>query len=325
MPIEKALLATINYDHPQLGMIDAFQKVFGHGNVIDCDYFHSGGESPDGMLVRMAREHRPDWIWLQVQDSNKITADAIKQIRAELPGTVVTHWTGDLRPQVSHYLGTICEATHATFCSSVGQIDMFKKAGASLCQYVQIGLDWDEDVAAPHRPPPFPVPDVVFCGGYYGEQFPGTKQRVEAILALKRAGIGIGVVGQGWSAGGYNVLGHCHVKEQCHVWRAAKICLNVNHFNHVPLYYSDRQLIAMASGRPTVCHYVPMLEQEFENWTHCVWYRNPGELVEVVQALLRDPEMQTRIGTCGKNEVIANHTWEARIRVLLPTIEELRP
>jgi hypothetical protein len=317
----RALLATINHDHPQRGMLDAFQKVFGPENVADCDYFHSGGESPDGMLIRMAREHEPDWIWLQVQDSNKITANAIRKIRAEMPHTIVTHWTGDLRPQISHYLSTICEATHATFCSSVGQIDMFKNVGAPFCQYVQIGLDWNEDVGAPERPPPFAVPDVV---GYYGDAFPGTAQRVEAILALRRAGIGIGVVGQGWSAGGYNVLGHCHVKEQIHVWRAAKICLNVNHYNHVPLYYSDRQLIAMASGRPTVCHYVPMLEREFENWTHCVWYRKATELVEAVQALLRDPDMRARIGACGKNEVVRNHTWEARIRTLLPTIEELR-
>lgn len=319
----RALVAAINYDHPQLGMLDAFQKVFGAENVAELDYLHTERESPDDALVRMAEQHKPDWIWLQLQDTNKISPEGIARVRERLPHCVVTHWTGDLRPAVSYYLSSICRATHATFCSSVGQLDMFKEAGAPLVQYVQIGLDWEQDVAAPERPPPFRVPSVVFCGGYYGDSFPGTLDRVRGIRALVDAEVEVGVVGSGWPSWA-PVVGQCHVKQQIHVWRAAKVCLNINNFNDVALYYSDRQLIAMASGRPLVCHYVPRLELEFTNWGHCVWYRTTDDLVEIVRSLLRDDDMRKRIGEVGKKHVIEHHTWEARIRVLLPTIEELR-
>lgn len=319
----RALLATINYDHPQLGMLDAFQKIFGKENVADCDYWHPGGEHPDEMLVRMARDFQPDWVWLQVQTSKKITPQGISRLRQLLPNTIVTHWTGDLRPQVGEYLSSICCVTHATFCSSVGQIPMFQAAGAPHVRYVQIGLDWDEDVAAPVQAPPCPVPEVVMCGGHYGNAFPGTKDRVGGIRALVAAGLPVGVVGNGWP-GGCNVVGSCHVKQQIHVWRAAKVCLNINHFNDVELYYSDRQLIAMASGKPVVCHYVPGLEREFANWEDCVWYRGETELVDVVRKLLASPEDCARIGANGKKKVLEHHTWEARIRRLVPFIEELR-
>jgi glycosyltransferase involved in cell wall biosynthesis len=317
------MVAAINYDHPQRGMLDAFRKLFGRNNVANLDYMHTGREKPDDALVRMAEQHKPDWIWLQVQDTNKLSPEGIARVRERLPSCVVTHWTGDLRPAVSGYLSSMCRATHATFCSSVGQLDMFKEAGAPLVQYVQIGLDWAEDVAASQSPPPFRVPDVVFCGSHYGDVFPGTRDRERGIRALMGAGIKVGVVGNKWP-GWAPVIGQCPVKQQIHVWRAAKVCLNINNFNDVALYYSDRQLIAMASGRPLVCHYVPGLEREFDNWGHCVWYRTSDDLVEIVSCLLRDSDMRERIGELGRKRVIEHHTWEVRIRNLISTIEYIR-
>lgn len=321
----RTLLATINYDHPQVGQRHAFSKVFGGENVRECDYLTLGkrGKDPNTELLRIASEWKPDWLWMQLQDTEGIGAHAIQKVRAACPRCVVTHWTGDLRPKISPYLSSICKATHATFCSSTGQIPMFQGVGAPHVEYLQIGLDWTEDVAAPQRPPPFPVPDVVFCGGYYGKVFPGTELRARSIRVLQQAGIPVGVVGSGWPRG-FPVIGKCGVKQQVHVWRAAKVCLNVNNFNDVAGYYSDRQLIAMASGNPTVCAYIPGLEAEFENRKHCVWFRNTTELLSEVRGLLADEGLRKRIGEAGRAEVIKNHTWESRIRSVLPTIEKLR-
>jgi hypothetical protein len=326
----RILVAPLNYDHPQIGQLDAFQRVFGTENVALCDYMAAGKErrsrrqgTPDHLLYTMAMQHRPDWIWMQLQDTNKISGDCLFKIRQELPQCVITHWTGDLRPQVSDYLSSICKATHVTFCSSVGQIPMFEAAGAPIARYLQIGLDRQEDIEAPHREPPFHVPDVVFCGGYYGDTFPGTKDREDAIRALMAAGIDTGVVGNGWP-GWVTVLGTCPVKEQIHIWRAAKICLNVNHYNDVERYYSDRQIIAMASGTPLVCRYIPGLEVEFQNWKHCVWYNTLEGLVKIVKGLLSDESMRRTIGECGRREVVEHHTWESRVRSALPLIEEIR-
>jgi len=100
--------------------------------------------------------------------------------------------------------------------------------------------------------------------------------------------------------------------------------LNVNHFNDIQNYYSDRQLIAMASGKPLVCKYIPGLENEFENGKHCLWYYDEPELVKHVKSLLANPSLAARIGAAGKEEVLKNHTWEARVRDVLPDIERIR-
>ena len=167
------------------------------------------------------------------------------------------------------------------------------------------------------------MPEVVFCGGYYGKTFnEGTRERIEAIIALKDAGIDVGVVGTGWPKG--FAIGQCHVKQQHHVYTRAKVCLSINHFNHIERYYSDRQLIAMASGRPVACRYVPGLEEEFIHGKECMMWRNTTELVDMVKLLLRDTEFAAQVGAAGRAKVIAEHTWSARITQLRPVAEAWR-
>jgi hypothetical protein len=326
----RVLVAPLNYDHPQVGQLEAFNAVFGPSSVGELDYMRIGNDrrarrsgTADDVFYRRTMDFRPDWLWLQFQDSQKISGECLGMIRRDLPHCAITHWTGDLRPQVSNYLASICKETHITFCSSVGQIPMFEAAGAPKALYLQIGLDESEDLNAPQQDPPFTVPDVVFCGNHYGDTFPGTREREQAIKALMNAKIPVGVVGTGWPAW-TPVLGSCHVKQQVHVWRAARVCLNVNHYNDVDGYYSDRQLIAMASGNPTVCAYIPGLEREFETGKHCVWYTDVGQLVPIVSDLLSNEELRCKIGAEGRREVAANHTWTARIRSIVPVIDELR-
>lgn len=327
MPIRRVLLATINHDHPQRGMFQAFWSVFGP-LVSDFDYLEmsrSGmkNEEINSRFIQEVLRFVPDWIWLQVQDSGILRADTILEVRRLLPRCVVTHWTGDARPQVSPYLSSISKATHLSFVSSIGHLSLFRQAGAQEAKYLQIGLDWDEDVQGnPEWSPPFRVPDVVFCGSYYGNAFPGTGDRELAIRTLIEAGVDIGIVGDHWPSR-FPVVGRCHVKQQHHVWKKAKVALNVNHFNEIELYYSDRQLIAMASGTPLVCRHVPGIEREFVNLEHCIWYRSPEELVEAVRRLLSDEGLRRKMGMAGRTEVIRKHTWFSRILEVVPEVEKL--
>lgn len=328
--IRRVLLATLNYDHPQCGQIHAFEGIFSKSYVTNFDYLQleRGGMKRDHVneaFFHNVMEQKPDWIWMQVQDTGVLMAGTLKKIRAALPRTVITHWTGDARPSISPYLASISAETDLTLISSVGQIASYKAAGAKEVRYCQIGLDWEEDVLGePQWTPPFAVPDVVFCGGYYGKAFPqGTDERTRAVAALQKAGIRVGVVGSGWPKG-FPLLGQCTVKQQHHVWKRAKVALSINHFNDIERYYSDRQLIAMASGVPVVCRYVPKLEQEFTDGTHCVFFHDEHGLVQEVSRLLVDEQMCRRIGAAGRAKVIRDHTWFARILNLLPEIEAIQ-
>lgn len=325
----KVFLATLNYDHVQRGMIDAFVKIFGAGQVQHFDYLQEqrdGRSIPEvnARFVRAALEFRPEFVWLHLQETNVIQASAIEQLKKSLPKTVVAHWMGDCRRTVSPYLASICRVADLTLISSVGQMDMFIGAGAKEVRYLQIGLDWEEDVMGnPLWTPPFRVPEVVFCGTYYHDLYPGTVDRVRGINALRAAGLDVGIVGAGWPTG-YPVVGTCGVKQQHHVWKRCKVAININNFNDIDHYYSDRQIIAMASGKPLVCKYIPGLESEFEHGKHCLWYADEAELVRYVKTLLADPGLSQRIGAAGRDEAIRNHTWEARIRDIMPDVERLR-
>lgn len=327
MTISRVLVLPLNYDHPQLGQEKAFRALFPSVEVFDYLEEERRGASASQVnqrFIDVATAFDPDWIWMQVQDTNVITADAVKVVRDRLGKTVITHWTGDARPNLSPYLSSVCKATHLTLTSCAGHIDRFKAAGADRVEYLQIGLDEDEDLAGnPPWDPPFRIPDVVFCGNHYGDVFPGTGLRVAAVDALRMQGIDIGVVGSGWPSG-TPVIGTCHVKQQVHVYRKAKVALSINHYNDIERYYSDRQLIAMASGTATACVYIPGLEQEFKSGEHCVWFRNTDELVGAVRRLLGDDALRARIGAAGKAEVSTRHTWTSRIRGLSPRIEQLR-
>jgi hypothetical protein len=327
--IRRVLLSTINYDHPQRGLLQAFNGVFGSENVREFDFYEEArrGQTVPAIndaFVKAVIDHRPDWVFMQVQDSEILHADSILAIRKNLPGCVLSHWTGDCRPVVSPYLSSICKATHLTLVSSVGQLPMFKTAGAKDALYCQIAVDWEEDVNGnPNWTPPFYVSDVVLCGNHYQNRFPGTVDRESAVAALMEAKIGIGIVGRGWPKS-FPVIGECKVKEQHHVWKQAKVALNVNHFNDIEQYYSDRQIIAMASGTPTVCKYVPGLEREFKNGVHCFWYDKPSELAPIVKQLLADEGLRKKVGFQGRAEIMKNHTWFSRILSLLPEVERLK-
>jgi len=327
--IRRVLASCINADHPQRGMIGAFQAVLGPEQTFEYDYLSRmrqglSKSEVNRELVQAAIEARPDWLWLQLQDLGVIESRTLREIRGALPKCVITHWMGDCRTTIAATLAAICREAHMTLVSNMGQLPMFLAAGSREARYLQIGLDWEEDVLGePPWTPPFRVPDVVFCGGYYGESFPGTKDRLEACRALAGASLDFGVVSPtGWPAG-VPVVGACHVKQQHHVWKRARVCINSNHFNDIELYYSDRQIISMASGKPLVCQYVPGLEREFSNGEHLLWYKSTEELVQNVRGLLADVTAAERVGRAGRDLVCAAHTWEHRIRQILPDVERV--
>lgn len=329
MTVGRVFLSTINFDHLQAGILHDFAKFFGTANIQHFDYLQEqrNGKSISEVnerFIMAARNWNPEWIFLQVQETNVLHAGSLARLKKILPKCVISHWMGDCRKTVSPYLASICREAHLSLISSVGQTGLFMEAGAKEVRYLQIGLDWEEDVLGiPPWTPPFRIPDVVFCGGYYGDLYPGTVEREHGVMALKNAGIDIGIIGNGWP-GGYPVIGTCGVKQQHHVWKRCKVALNINNFNDIQSYYSDRQIISMASGKPLVCKYIPGLENEFEHGKHCLWYYDEAELVRHVRTLLADPGLCQRIGQAGREEVLKNHTWTARIKDVISDVERIK-
>lgn len=337
--VQKVLVAPLNYSHIQRGQIEAFEEVFGQENVktFDFMYHHRNGLTNDEVTHKFldrCAETRPDWIWLQVQGAGILQPWGFKAAKKVYPKTTITHWMGDLRSEIDESLSAVCASTDATFISSVGQIPMFQDAGAPRVHYVQIGLDWAEDVLGdgyvdihgtkhPRFVPSFRVPEVVFIGNYYGATFPASDERLACIRYLKEHGIDIGVIGQSWPDD-IPVVGTCHVKQQHEVYKRAKVAISINHYNDIERYYSDRQLIAMASGTPVVCRFVPGLDKELTSGVECLFFRDKEVLLDSVRTLLNDVPMRAWMGNNARHHVMKMHSWRERIIQLLPTIDRMR-
>jgi len=299
-----------------------FRGLFGDKNVLEFDY--QGSSDPNGEFVNNAVSFKPDWIYLQVQETGLISSNSILKVRSLLPRTVITHWMGDARRSISMYLASISRSTHLTLISNIGQIADYKSVGAPRVEYHQVALDWKAAVAVEsHWDPPFPVPDVVFCGNHCNpEYFTGMADRLALIKAMVRSGISFGVVGSSWPEW-VPVIGSCTVQQQQHIYRMAKVVLSVNNFNDIELYYSDRQLHAMFSGTPVVCKYIPGLEREFKDGKHCMFYSRPDQAVTAARTLLADRTLSETIGREGRAEVVRNHTFFSRVISIFPVIEEI--
>ena len=321
--IRRVVAATITDQAPQRGMLSALRSLFGDSNVLELDFMTEASRMPlerfNTWFASKCLSFRPDWLWLQAQDTGVVLPETLQILRRRMPGCVLSHWMGDAREQVSDYLTKVCQVAHLTLISSVGQIPMFQAVGAKRVEYLQVGFDLPE---SPSVLVPFRVPDVVFCGNYLNESFSGSAERMGAIQALSQDGIDVGVVGAGWPSA-IPVVGRCGVSQQSEVYRRAKVCLSINHLNDIERYYSNRQIIAMASGTPVVCRYVPGLEQEFLSGIHCYWYETKDELLKHVRTLLDFEHIRTNIGRNGRAEILRNHTWFSRFLSVLPTIEQI--
>lgn len=317
MTIQRVLVAPLNYSHRQRGQVESFEYVFGKDNVREFDWYaaHREGKNAGALLAAHAATFRPDWIWIQAQGGEGLDPVRVQQIRDIYPTTLITHWMGDCRAAVPEQLAKMCQATHVTLLSNTGQFDMYMRAGAGKVGYVQIGLDPEDLPGGTTWEPDFTVPDVVFIGNHYGhvEQFgEGTELRLRAIRTLRDRGVDVGVVGSGWPDD-IRVVGQCHVKQQTAVYRRAKVALSINHFNNIERYYSDRQLIAMASGIPVVCKRVPGMEMEFDDGINCLMFEGITGMVAMVEELLRDEGYRNRIGKDGQWVATHEHTWIDRI------------
>lgn len=328
------LLLPLNYDHVQHGMIDGFRQVFGGDNVAVFDYMCAvdrplgpATRTVDQVLVDFCEyihQRKPDLVFMQLQETGVIKAETIRAARGFSPKTVFVHWTGDYRPVISDYVQSICCVTDMTFASSVGQLKDFTLAGAADVNYMQIGVDWEPDVLGiPAWEPPFAVPEIVFCGNHYpdGPWVAGTAQRLADIRALKREGYDIGVVGRGWPDD-IPVVGQCAVKQQHHVYTRAKVVLSISHVNDVAHYYSDRLLIAMASGTATIARRFPGSDEEFHDGV-LPTYADETELFELVTEMRAVDQWRKVVGLSQRAFVRAYASWFSRITCqLLPMVEE---
>jgi spore maturation protein CgeB len=94
----------------------------------------------------------------------------------------------------------------------------------------------------------------------------------------------------------------------------------VSHYNDLDHYFSDRLLMCLASGRPTIALRFPKWETYFTNMCDLVIVDSINDIPDAVQMLKDNPELANYIGQQGAAKAFAEHTYYSRVKELLNVV-----
>lgn len=320
----KVLFLPLNYgDVVQNGMYDAFRDAGVELEVFDyLQLFESKKNNNDvrQMLINKAALFRPDLLHLQIQHTNVIDFQTILKIKQMLPKTIITNWTGDVRNYVPETYKQIAVAADYNLISSTGQVDMFKTAINKPIYYWQIG--YNPKLYYPTNNPKTRYEwDVTFiANNNVVESYPGRRDRERICQILSQNfGSRFALFGNHWPSD-FNCKGSVDQKTVGDIYHNSFSVLSVSHFNDLDHYFSDRLLMCMASGRPTISYRFPKWESYFTNNSDIIIADSIEDIPNKVNWLLQNPLQAEFIGESGAAKVFAEHTYASRVNELLELV-----
>ena len=320
----KVMFAPLNYgDVVQDGVVNAFRSLGCEVKVFDYmdRYLHCKDPSRVcNEFVNEASAFKPDLIHLQIQHTTIIDAPTIQKIKSILPNAIITNWTGDVRNDVPYTYKSIAAVADYNLISSTGQLEMFKNAIGKPVLYWQIGYNSDL-YKPPVSTPSYFTYDAVFVGHYNNkESYPGTPTRLATCQMLQNEfHERFGLFGTCWPAP-LNCRRSQNQRTVSEIYQQSVCSISVSHYNDLDHYFSDRLLMCMASGRPTISLRFPKWESYFTNMCDLVIVNDISEIPDKVRLLKNNPELANYIGASGAAKVFAEHTYYSRVKELFSLI-----
>jgi len=244
-------------------------------------------------LVSKSLHHNPDYVI--ICGGHDVVPDILIQISHFLPKTKVLNWYADQRGEIEQWFVRLCMACHASFWTTGFPIWLSKIFSQTQkpCLFLPI---------TPDSKSFFPINDVekdidvLFVGA------PHSADRVNVLKHLIDNGINVQIYGNdNWPK---EFKGHHHKQgvygaDLNKLLNRAKIIINSNMFNNIPLYYSDRYFYPLAVRTVGVHQRVPNIEDMFVDGEHVVLFDTPEECLEKVRGLLSNSEERVRIAEAG--------------------------
>lgn len=320
----KVLYLPLNFGSVvQEGVYDAFREVGVQLEIFDYMNIYLNNRKRKrivrDMLISKAMGFKPDLIHMQIQHTNIIDASTIQKIKNRLKNVIVSNWSGDVRVYVPPTYAAIAKVADFNFISSTGQLDMFKKKIKKDIKYLQIG--YNPKLYFPSPTKQNFLWDASFIANYNNkEKYPGRSER-EAVsrLLLQRFGNRFCLRGDRWPKR-YRSKGSIGQRDVSRVYHQSICSISVSHFNDLNHYFSDRLLMCMASGRPTVSLRFPKWESYFTDKCDLVIADSVEDIPNKVQWLKDNPDIADYIGKSGAEKVRAEHTYFSRINELLEAV-----
>ena len=93
--------------------------------------------------------------------------------------------------------------------------------------------------------------------------------------------------------------------------------LGINQNNDSPLYFSNRLFLTLACKGFHLTHYVPRMEELFEDGVHLAWFHDQDDCLEKIAHYLGNEDERLAIADAGFELAMARHRYEDRVDEIL--------
>jgi len=267
-------------------------------------------------FIKIASDFKPDLIHCQLQMTNVIHSSTISKIKAILPNTIITNWSGDIRRKVANEMVAMSSVVDYTLLSNVGQIDLYKQAGAKNVHYWQIGMD--QKFSKPLNKTNFKY-TVSFVGNCYDKQFPDAHIRSQVARRLRTTyKLKFGLFGSGYQ--GNLDAKPVDISEVNDIYNDSLCVLSISNFNDVSHYFSDRFLMCVGSGRPCITYRFPGVNNYFVSGKEVLVANDMDHLSGLVEYCVNNLALVNEIGMNGAIKAQAEHTFTSRALELIEIV-----
>jgi ADP-heptose:LPS heptosyltransferase len=244
-----------------------------------------------------------------------LVPDILSTLPRLSPKTKLINWYVDNRKTVEPWFARLSSICKASFWST-GDPNLLSKVFSQTqrpCMFLPITPD-------EHLFKPMPEVkkdiDVLFVGT------PHSKERVELLEYLVKNGIKIEIYGDGKWPESLKKYVHPGVfdKDFVNLLNRAKLVLNINIVNDVPLYFSDRYFQPMAVKTVGLNKRVPNIEDMFEDKKHMLLYNAPEDCLKLIQEYLPKTEELQKISEEGHKLYIEKYTLTKMLNQMFEVI-----
>jgi spore maturation protein CgeB len=112
-------------------------------------------------------------------------------------------------------------------------------------------------------------------------------------------------------------------EEYAKIAKLSKIFLALDATPYIYKSMSDRMYMAVGCGAFYMCQYMEGIEEVLEPEREIITFHSEQEMIEKIIFYLNKDELRRKIAEAGRKRVLAEHTYEIRIRQMLGIIENV--
>lgn len=254
-------------------------------------------------LVNKITHEQPDLVL--INGGQGLQPDILHHVSVLSPKTKVVNWYADNRKQIEpwfYQLSSVCDSSYWHTGDPTLLSQVFSKA-QKPCEFLIISpdsnvfypMDIEKDI------------DVLFMGT------PHSAPRIELLTYLTQNGVNVQIYGDGDWPEHLKKYAHKGVfgKDANEVLNRAKIVVNTNIINDVPLYFSDRYFMPMAVKTVGLNQRFPQIEELFEGDMEI--FDGPEDCLNKIKELLKDENKRKQISEHGYKSFIEKYDFKYSI------------